>query len=70
MQFSTRNRYAGTVAAIREGTVTAEVTVALAGGLEMVATITREAARRLRLGQGSPVVLAVKETDVLVATPD
>jgi molybdate transport system regulatory protein len=70
MKISARNQFAGTVSAVKEGSVMAEVVVKLDAGPEMVAAITRESARRLHLGQGSKVVLIVKATDVIVMTPE
>ena len=70
MKISARNQFAGTVSAVKEGSVMAEVVVRLDAGLEMVAAITRDSARRLHLGQGSKVVLLVKATDVMVMSPD
>ncbi len=70
MKASARNQFAGTVSAVKEGSVMAEVSVKLDAGPEMVAAITRDSARRLHLGQGSKVLLLVKATDVLVVTQE
>ena len=53
MQLSARNQLPGTVKAVKEGAVMAEVVVTLDGGLEVVSAITVDSARRLKLAVGS-----------------
>ncbi len=67
MRLSARNQLAGTIQAIKEGVVTAEVLVKLAGGEELVAVITMESVRGLGLKVGDPVKAVVKSTEVMIA---
>lgn len=70
MKLSARNQIQGTVAAIEEGSVMADVTVTLSGGGEIVSVITLASLKRLGLQVGSPVVVVVKSTDVMLGLPD
>jgi molybdate transport system regulatory protein len=70
MQLSARNQLPGTVMAVKEGAVMAEVVVTLDGGMEVVSAITVDSARRLKLAVGSKVTVIIKATEVLLATND
>jgi len=70
MQLSARNQLPGTVKAVKEGAVMAEVVVTLNGGLEVVSAITVDSVRRLKLAVGSKVTVIVKATEVMLATND
>ena len=70
MQLSERNQLPGTVKAVKEGAVMAEVAVTLDGGLEVVSAITVDSVRRLKLAVGSKVTVIMKATEVLLATND
>ena len=70
MQLSARNQLPGTVKAVKEGAVMAEVVVTLDGGLEVVSAITVDSVRRLKLAVGSKVTMIVKATEVMLATSD
>jgi molybdopterin-binding protein len=70
MQLSARNQLPGTVKAVKEGAVMAEVVVTLDGGMEVVSTITVDSVRRLKLAVGSKVTVIVKATEVMLATSD
>lgn len=63
---SARNQFPGEVSAARHGAVNDEVTLRLAGGQEIVATVTSESAARLGLAQGKKAVAMVKATSVIV----
>lgn len=67
MRLSARNQLKGTVTAIKEGVVTAEIVVRLPGGEEIVSVITIESVRNLGIGLGSEVTAIVKSTDVMIA---
>ena len=69
MKISARNQLVGKVAKIISGAVNAEVSVALSGGGEIVAVITKASAKSLRLKKGSPVVAVIKASDILLAVP-
>jgi len=62
---SARNQFKGTVKDIKIGNVMAEVVVA-AGGIEIVAAITRGSAEHLSLKPGDTVTAIVKSTDVMI----
>jgi molybdate transport system regulatory protein len=68
MRLSARNQLAGTVQSIKEGVITAEVVVKLAGGEEIVAVITVESVHGLGLKVGEPVRAIIKSTEILIAT--
>jgi molybdate transport system regulatory protein len=68
MRLSARNQLAGTVQSIKEGVITAEVVVKLAGGEEIVAVITVESVHSLGLKVGEPVRAIIKSTEILIAT--
>ena len=69
MNISARNKLVGKVAKIISGVVNAEVSVALPGGGEIVAVITKTSAKSLKLKKGSPVVAVIKASDILLAVP-
>jgi molybdopterin-binding protein len=62
---SARNQFAGTVKEVRLANVMAEVVVD-AGGIEIVAAITRASAERLALKNGDQVTAVIKSTDVMI----
>ena len=66
MPISTRNRFSGTVAAVKEGAVNGTVTVEV-GGLFLKAGITMDSIRRLGLAEGSPAEVVVREPAVMFA---
>jgi molybdate transport system regulatory protein len=70
MKLSARNQIKATVQTIKTDQIMAEVTVALPGGESLVSVITAESARSLGLAQGTPVVVVVKSTEVMLATED
>lgn len=67
MRLSARNQLRGTVQSIKEGVVTAEVVVKLAGGEEIVSVITMESVRSLGITVGSEVTAIIKSTEVMIA---
>lgn len=62
---SARNQFKGTIQEITLGNVMADVVV-VAGGVEIVAAITRVSAERLALKPGDTVTAIVKSTDVMI----
>ncbi|MFF0855755.1 molybdopterin-binding protein [Streptomyces sp. NPDC003280] len=68
MTLSIRNQFPGTVTEVRPGEVMALVRVRLAGGQELTAAITLEAAEQLGLAPGSPVRALVKSTEVSLSS--
>lgn len=67
MRLSARNQLSGMIQSIKEGVVTAEVVVKLAGGEEIVSVITLDSVRSLGLKVGDPVKAIVKSTEVMIA---
>ena len=67
MQLSARNQIPARVTSINSGEAIANVELH-ANGVRLVASITVEAVRQLRLTVGSEVVAVIKASDVIVAT--
>jgi molybdopterin-binding protein len=68
MKISARNVLPGTVTAIVRGPVTAEVTLEVAPGLQIVSTITTASADSLNLNVGSKAFGVIKASSVMIAT--
>jgi len=66
MKISARNQIAGTVKAIKKGPVSTEVVITIAGGDELVSSITTTSAETLNLKEGSKVFAIVKASEVMV----
>ncbi len=66
MKTTARNQFAGTIAAVEIGPVSAEVTIALKAGGEIAATLTSAAARRLKLKKGQEALALVKASAVVL----
>ena len=62
---SARNQWPATVKSVKLGNVMAEV-VMDAGGVEIVAAITRGSAEAMKLQPGDQVKAVIKSTEVLV----
>jgi molybdopterin-binding protein len=69
VKLSARNQIPARVTSITQGEAIANV-VLDAGGVRLVASITREAAQELGLAEGQEVVAVVKASDVMVGVPD
>jgi molybdate transport system regulatory protein len=67
MQTSARNALRGTVTRVTDGAVNAEVSLGLAGGVEIVAIVTRESVATLRLAVGRPAIALIKSSFVVLA---
>jgi molybdate transport system regulatory protein len=68
MKTTARNQFAGTVKAVDAGPVSAQVTIALKSGDEIVATVTSAAARRLKLKKGQEALALIKASAVVLVT--
>lgn len=68
MKTSARNQFAGTVAAVAVGPVSAQVTIALPSGDEITATLTAAAARRLKLKKGQEALALIKASAIVLVT--
>jgi molybdopterin-binding protein len=66
MKISARNQIPGTVKSIRRGPVSTEVMITIAGGNEIVSSITTLSAESLKLREGSKVYAIVKASEVMV----
>ena len=67
MQTSARNALRGTITRVTEGAVNAEVSLAVAPGVEIVAVVTRESVEALRLAVGRPAIALIKSSFVVLA---
>jgi molybdate transport system regulatory protein len=65
-RLSARNVLKGTVASVSEGAVNSEVTVQLAGGAQVAASITRESVHALGLKKGEAVSAIIKASHVMI----
>ena len=66
MKTTARNQFAGRVTAIEAGPVTTQVTVAIVGGQEIVATLTTFAAHRLKLEPEKEAIVLIKSSAVVL----
>jgi molybdopterin-binding protein len=66
MKISARNQIPGTVKTIKKGPVSTEVVISIAGGNEIVSSITTHSAESLKLHEGSKVYAIVKASEVMV----
>ena len=64
---SARNVLRGTVQRVVMGTVNAELTLAIAPGVELVSIITRASAEKLQLQVGKGVYAVIKSNNVMIA---
>jgi molybdate transport system regulatory protein len=68
MKVSARNTFSGTVTNIAKGAVNAEVTLALKGGIPLIATITNGAIDNLGLTPGTEAYAIIKASSVIIGT--
>jgi len=66
MRLSTRNTFTGSIKKIKRGPVSTEVTIGIAGGIEIVSVITTESAKRLKLKKGQRAHAIIKADNVIV----
>ena len=66
MALSARNQLQGKVKDVKKGMVMAEVTVEVAPGVEIVASITTSSVERLGLAPGKEAKVVVKATSVML----
>ena len=67
MKTSARNSFVGTVKDLIKGPVSAEVTVTVAPGVDIVATISTRSAEALGLAVGKPARTLIKASSIIVA---
>jgi molybdate transport system regulatory protein len=68
MKTSARNQYAGTITAIESGPVTTEVSIGIAGGHVLAATLTSASAKRMKLQKGQAALALIKASSVVLVT--
>ncbi|OGO19646.1 MAG: transporter [Chloroflexi bacterium RBG_16_50_9] len=68
MKISARNVIKGKITQVVHGAVNSEVTVALAGGDEVVSIITKTSAQNLKLSEGKEVYVVIKASNIMIAT--
>jgi len=68
MRLSARNQLKGTVKKVNHGAVNSEVTIELAGGIEVVSIITKQSVEQLEVSVGKEVFAVIKASDVMIAT--
>lgn len=66
MKLSARNQLRGTVSDCKKGAVNGEVTLQLAGGKTVTATITNASIDGLALKEGDPAVAVIKSSSVIL----
>jgi len=66
VKISARNQIPGTVKLIKKGPVSTEVMISVAGGYEIVSSITTHSAEKMNLREGSKVYAIVKASEVMV----
>lgn len=66
MKISARNQIPGTVKMMMKGPVSTDVILSIAGGNEIVSSITTHFAEKLNLREGSKVYAIVKASEVIV----
>jgi molybdate transport system regulatory protein len=64
---SARNEIAGVVVSREDGAVSSEITLRIAEGKTLTATITRESARAMGLSEGEELTALVKAPHVILA---
>lgn len=68
MKTTARNQFVGTLTAVKAGPVSAEAALLLAGGQEIIATMTASAAKALKLKKGQEAMALVKAPAVVLVT--
>jgi molybdopterin-binding protein len=67
MKISARNVVKSKVLKVTHGAVNSEIVLEIAGGIQVVAIITRQSAETLNLAQGSDAYAVIKATNVMIA---
>ena len=66
MKLSTRNEFVGTITRLVRGPVSTEVTIRIAGGVDIVSVITTNSAKRLKLKKGQRAHAFIKADHIIV----
>ena len=67
MKISGRNFIAGKIVDVHKGTTTAHVTLEIAPGILIMASITNESVDELKLEKGKTAHALIKSSDVMIA---
>ncbi len=70
MQLSAQNQFPGKVVSIKTGSVMSQVLIDIGGGHQISSLIGSSSVKRLKLKKGSPVLVVIKATEVIVSTQD
>lgn len=70
IKLSARNCLNGKVKRLVPGPVSAEVVIELSGGVEVLASVTREAVDALNLKEGNPATAVIKASSVIIGIKD
>jgi len=68
MKISARNVLKGKVKSIKTGSVNDEITMVLSGGDEIVAIITKQSSKSLKLIKNKKVYAIIKASSVMIGT--
>jgi molybdopterin-binding protein len=66
MKLSTRNEFVGTITRLVRDPVSTEVTIRIAGGVDIVSVITTNSAKRLKLKKGQRAHAFIKADHIIV----
>jgi molybdate transport system regulatory protein len=66
MRLSARNNFPGTVTNVKLGPVSAEVTINIAPGIDVVSVISAASAEQLKLKAGDKAYAVVKASSVMI----
>jgi molybdate transport system regulatory protein len=68
MKTSARNQFSGTVRAVTSGAINDEIELDVAGGVRIVATVTRESRTELALEVGAKAFALIKASSIMLMT--
>ncbi|CAG1771581.1 partial Molybdenum-pterin-binding protein MopA, partial [uncultured bacterium] len=68
MKVSARNQFSGTVSDVNIGAVNAEVSVSLASGAVIIASVTKESVNNLNIKAGISAIALVKAPQIILVT--
>lgn len=70
MKTSARNQFQGKIVALQSGAVNDQITLEIAGGEKIIATITRESTEYLGITVGSEAFALIKASSIILAVPE
>ncbi len=68
MKTTARNQFPGTISEVESGPVTTQVAITLRSGQAITATMTTNAARRLKVKKGQEAIALIKSSAVVLVT--